>query len=177
MFCKSGILIFIFAENNYIIYAHAMLIKTPLLHQNFGPCVFLSFLSLSLSLSLEACWAHFLPWASKTLSRRRTAPSPTREGAWCLRAAAWALRTGLTLLAFHVNQGISASFSLLLSRPPGSGPLKDQQRGMKKWSKREAFEKYCYFSDSTDKWHMSEFWEEKNQLFDYLHILNIWFCF
>ena len=43
MFCKSGILIFIFAENNYSIYAQAMLIKTPLLHQSFGPRVFLSF--------------------------------------------------------------------------------------------------------------------------------------
>ena len=31
------------------------------------------------------------------------------------------------LLAFRINQGISASFSLLLSRPPGSGPLRDQQ--------------------------------------------------
>ena len=50
MFCKSGILIFIFAENNYSIYAHAMLIKTPLLHQSFGPRVFLSFfLSLAIS--------------------------------------------------------------------------------------------------------------------------------
>ena len=32
-------------------------------------------------------------------------------------------------MAFHVNQGISASFSLLLivnSGPPASGPLKDQ---------------------------------------------------
>ena len=46
MFCKSGILIFIFAENNYSIYVHTMLIKTPLLHQSFGPCVLLS-LSLS----------------------------------------------------------------------------------------------------------------------------------
>ena len=54
MFCKSGILIFIFAENNYSIYAHAMLIKTPLLHQSFGPRVFLSFfLSLFLADSLE----------------------------------------------------------------------------------------------------------------------------
>ena len=35
MFCKSGILIFIFAENNYSVYAH-MLIKTPLFHQSFG---------------------------------------------------------------------------------------------------------------------------------------------
>ena len=50
MFCKSGILIFIFAENNYGIYAHTMLIKTPLLHQSSGPRVFLSF-SLSFSLS------------------------------------------------------------------------------------------------------------------------------
>ena len=55
MFCKSGILIFIFAENNYSVYAQAMLIKTPLLHQSFGPHVFLSFFlsipSLSLSIS------------------------------------------------------------------------------------------------------------------------------
>ena len=51
MFCKSGILIFIFAENNYSIYAHTMLIKTPLLHQSFGPCVLLS-LPLPLPLSL-----------------------------------------------------------------------------------------------------------------------------
>ena len=51
MFCKSGILIFIFAENNYSIYAYTMLIKTPLFHQSFGPRVFLSF-SLSLSLFL-----------------------------------------------------------------------------------------------------------------------------
>ena len=50
MFCKSGILIFIFAENNYNIYTHTMLIKTPLLHQSFGPRVLLSF-TLSFSLS------------------------------------------------------------------------------------------------------------------------------
>ena len=59
MFCKSGILIFIFAENNYSIYAHAMLIKTPLLHQSFGPRVFLSFFfSLFLSISF---W--LIPWS------------------------------------------------------------------------------------------------------------------
>ena len=46
-FVKSGILIFIFTENNYSIYAYTMLIKTPLFHQSFGPRVFLSF-SLSL---------------------------------------------------------------------------------------------------------------------------------
>ena len=49
MFYKSGILIFIFAENNYSIYAHTILIKTPLLHQSLGPHVFLSF-SLYLSI-------------------------------------------------------------------------------------------------------------------------------
>ena len=43
MLCKSGILIFIFVKNNYSIYAHTMLIKTPLLHQSLGPRVFLSF--------------------------------------------------------------------------------------------------------------------------------------
>ena len=83
MFCKSGILIFIFAENNYSIYAHTMLIKTPLLHQSFGPCVLLSF-SLSLRLflwSAEVFCVHFPAWASKTLSRMRSVPSPHREGA------------------------------------------------------------------------------------------------
>ena len=54
MFSKSGILIFIFAENNYSIHAHAMLIKTPLLHQSFGPLVsFFLYLSLFLDDSLE----------------------------------------------------------------------------------------------------------------------------
>ena len=45
-----------------------------------------------------------------------------------------------TLLAFRVNQGISASFSLFLianSGTPGSGPLKDQQ-GIKPTSELEA---------------------------------------
>ena len=57
MFCKSGILIFIFAEDNYSIYAHTMLIETPLLRQSLGPCVFLSF---SLSLCLSLFLANFL---------------------------------------------------------------------------------------------------------------------
>ena len=53
MFCMSGILIFIFAENYYSIYAHAKLIKTLLLQQSFGPRVCLSvFLFLSFLLSL-----------------------------------------------------------------------------------------------------------------------------
>ena len=116
MFCKSGISIFIFAENNYSVYAHTMLIKTPLLHQSFGPCVLPS-LSLSLSLSLflrlipwsvEALWVHFPAWASKTLSRRRSAPSSHWEGAWGLREQSKP-HVG-ALLAFCINQGISASF-------------------------------------------------------------------
>ena len=92
-----------------------MLIKTPLLHQSSGPPVFLS-LSFSLSLRLflwsaEALWVHFPAWASKTLSRRRSAPSPHREGASGLREQSKPLAGAL--LAFCVNQGISASFSLL----------------------------------------------------------------
>ena len=114
MFCKFGIL---FAENNYSIYAHTMLIKTPLLHQSFGPHVFL-LLSLSLSLcfrlipwSAEALWVHFPARASKTLLRRRSAPSFHREGAWGLREQS--KPRARALLAFCVNQRISASFSLL----------------------------------------------------------------
>ena len=62
-----------------------MLNKTPLLHQSFGPRVF--FLSLSFRLilwSTEALWVHFPAWAFKILSRRCSAPSPLREGAWGL---------------------------------------------------------------------------------------------
>ena len=115
MFCKSGILIFIFAENNYSIYAHIMLIKTPLLHQSSGPRVFLS-LSFSLFLRLfhwstEALWVHFPAWASKTLSRRRSVPSPHWEAPEASVNRASPMPGAL--LAFYVNQGISAFFSLL----------------------------------------------------------------
>ena len=92
-----------------------MLIKTPLLHQSSGPCVFLS-LSLSFRLipwSAEALWVHFPAQASKTLLRRCSVPSPHREGARGLREQSKP-RAG-ALLAFCVNQGISASFSPLLS--------------------------------------------------------------
>ena len=116
--CKSGIFIFIFAENNYSIYAHTMFIKTPLLHQSFGPCVFLS-LSLSLPLSFSG-WSPgaqrlseltFLPgflrpsWKSSLhLHPIERAPEASVNRASPVPGA---------LLAFRVNQGISASFSLL----------------------------------------------------------------
>ena len=76
------------------------------------------FLSLSLSLffrvipwSAEALWVHFPAQASKTLLRRCSAPLPHREGARGLCEQSKA-RAG-ALLAFCVNKGISASFSLL----------------------------------------------------------------
>ena len=52
------------------------------------------FPSLSLKLilwSMEATELIFFAWASKTLSRRRTVPSPPQEGTWCLREAVQAL--------------------------------------------------------------------------------------
>ena len=83
LFCKSGILISIFAENYYSIYAHAMLIKTPLLHQSFGPriflCFFLFFLSFSLSLYF---W--LIPWSTEAPAKLTSLPGllrPSREGA------------------------------------------------------------------------------------------------
>ena len=110
MFCKSGILIFIFAENNYSIYAHTMLIKTPLLHQSFGPC-------LSLSLSDYFFGAQrlyeftFLPRLLR----------PSQEGALHLHPIKRVPEASVNraspapgaLLAFCINQGISASFCLL----------------------------------------------------------------
>ena len=60
MFYKSGIFIFIFAENNYSIYAHTMLINTPLLHQSFGPHVCLSFFLFFIYFSLYLFLANSL---------------------------------------------------------------------------------------------------------------------
>ena len=116
MFFKSGILIFIFAENNYSIYAHTMLIKKPLLHQSSGPRVFLS---LSFSLSGYFFGAQrpseftFLPGLLR----------PSQEGALRLHPIEKAPEASVNraspvpgaLLAFWVNQGVSASFSPLLS--------------------------------------------------------------
>ena len=117
MFCKSGILIFIFAENNYFV--RQSICPRHVDENTFAPSELWSpCLSLSLSLffrlipwSAEALWVHFPARASKTLSRRCSAPSPHREGAWGLREQSKS-RAG-ALLAFCVNQGISASFSLL----------------------------------------------------------------
>ena len=81
--------------------------------------------SLSLSLSLspppfrlipwsaEALRVHVPAWASKTLSRRCSVPSPHREGTWSL--CEQSKPHAGALLAFCVNQGISAPFSPLLS--------------------------------------------------------------
>ena len=107
--------------------------------------------SLCLSLSLlffrlipwstEALWVHFFARASKTRSRGRSASPPNWEGALCLRPIKRAPEASMNrtspvsgpLLAFCVNQGISASFSLLYSfssiflsfnpGPSGSSPL------------------------------------------------------
>ena len=109
MFCKSGILIFIFDG----IYAHTMLIKRPLLHQSTGPCVCVCVcVSLSLSFRLIPEFT-FLPRLLR----------PSREGALCLHPIERAPEAFMNraspvpgaLLAFCVNQGISASFSPLLS--------------------------------------------------------------
>ena len=165
MFCKSRILIFIFSENNYSIYAHTMLIKTPLPIRAMGPLSF--FLSLSLSLSLffrlipwstEALWVYFPARDSKTFSRRRSAPSPHWEGAWGLREQS---KPNLrALLAFCVNQGISASFSLLYFligrlRTTRFQFIKGLQQGMRRYLTCVSFSSYdlnflWWFSGLTD---------------------------
>ena len=61
--------------------------------------------------SAEVLCVDFAAWASKTLLRKRSAPSPHREGAWGLCEQS---KPGAgALLASCVNQQISASFSLL----------------------------------------------------------------
>ena len=116
MFCKSGTLIFISAKNNNFVrqYIYTHHIKTPLLHQSSGPRVFLS---LSFSLSGYFFGAQrpseftFLPGLLR----------PSREVTLCLHPIKRAPEASVnraspvsgTLLAFCVNQGISASFSLL----------------------------------------------------------------
>ena len=74
------------------------------------------FLSLSLRLflrSAEALWVHFPAPASKTLSRRHSVSSPHQKvpEASVNRASP----VSGALLAFCINQGISASFSPLPS--------------------------------------------------------------
>ena len=121
MFCKSGILIFVFAENNYSVYAHTMLIKTPLLHQSFGPRVLLS-LSLSLFLSLPLSLSGYF-FGAQRLSEFTFLPGllrPSQKGALHLHPIERAPEASMNraspvsraLLAFYINQGISASFFL-----------------------------------------------------------------
>ena len=113
MFCKSGILIFVFAENNHLVRQYVYMpmpcwLKNLCFIRALVPVsFFLSIRSFCLSLSLyfwlipwigEARWAHFLAQASKTLWRRRSSASPKNRA----------------LLAFRVTQGTSASFSLTL---------------------------------------------------------------
>ena len=112
-----------------------MLNKTPLLHQSSGPRVFLS-LSFSLSLRLflwsaEGLWVHFPAWASQTLSRRRSTPSPHREGTWGLRKQSTPCARGLIgFLRKPRNVSLLLSFTFLSvdSGPPGSSPLMDPNK-------------------------------------------------
>ena len=126
-----------------------MLNKTPLLHQSLGPRVLSLSLSFSLSLRLflwsaEPAVFTFLPRLLR----------PSREGALRLhpieRAPGAFVNSASpvsgALLVFCINQGMSASFSLLYfliidSGPPGSGPLKDLStlgaQGLSPWTNLE----------------------------------------
>ena len=133
--CKSGLLIFIFAENSYsvrqYIYPHCWIKQLGSIRAWVPVSFFLSF-SLSLWLilwSIETHHAHSPAWASKTLSRRRTVPSHPWGGAQCLRE--WRKLCFKSFIGFwHKTRNISLFLSLFYflivdSRPPGSGPLKD----------------------------------------------------
>ena len=91
-----------------------MLIKTPLLHQSSSPRVFLT-------LSLSGYFFGAQRPSEFTFLPRLLRPS--REGILCLHPIKRAPEASMNraspvpgaLLAFYVNQGISASFSPLLS--------------------------------------------------------------
>ena len=155
MFCKSGILIFIFAENNYFV--RRDICPHHVDKNTFAPSELWSpYPSLSLSLSLclffrlipwsaEALWVHFPARASKTLSRRRSAPSPHREGTWGLREQSKPCAGAL--LAFCANQGISASFSLLYFligwlQTTRFQSIKGPQEGMRRYLTCVSFSSY-----------------------------------
>ena len=97
-----------------------MLIKTPVLHQSSGPCVCLS-VCLSVSLSFSGWSPGALRPSEFTFLTGLLRPS--REGALHLHPIERAPEASVNraspvsgaLLAFCVNQGISASFSPLLS--------------------------------------------------------------
>ena len=93
-----------------------MLNKTPLLHQNFGPCVLLS---LSPSLPFSDWSPGALRLSEFTFLARLLRPS--QEGALQLHPIERVPEASMngaspvsgTLLALCLNEGISASFSLL----------------------------------------------------------------
>ena len=97
-----------------------MLNKTPLLHQSFGPRVLLS-LSLSPPLSLSGYFFGAQRHSEFTFLHGLLRPS--REGAVRLHPIERAPEASVnrpspmsgTILVFCINQGISASFSSLLS--------------------------------------------------------------
>ena len=105
------------------IYTHRKIVKSPLLHQSLGPCVF--FVSLSLCLSLR-----LILWSIETRhshSPAQASKSPWRGGPvpmWAMQA----LYQGLYWFSVETREYQPLSlfhFLILDSGPPGSGPLKD----------------------------------------------------
>ena len=99
------------------IYIQRKIIKAPLLHQNFSPHVFFVSLSLSFSGWFSGAWRPVVLTFLPELLR------PSREGTLCLHPLERAPGAFMSdaspmsraLLVLCINQGISASFSLLLS--------------------------------------------------------------
>ena len=124
MFCKSGILIFIFSENNHLVRQY---ICTHRVDQNiFAPTElgspYLSFYSFSLSVSLFL--ANFLERGGPLSSLSCPGSQDPLEKGHCafthsrgrmVPTCSSVSPKNRTLLAFRIKQGILASFSLLLS--------------------------------------------------------------
>ena len=125
-YCTFGFLIFIIDERNFLYYSLYILTEKSLKHL----CSIRAWVSVSFFLSLSLSPADSLECrdlscsltpagTSKTLLRRHSVPSPTREGTWCLcKGRKSCVKDFIGFLRKPGSISLFLSFTFLLS-PPG----------------------------------------------------------